>query len=1136
MNHDEENIAFEHDDLDELEIDTSDVETEGCFLNYDSRIMKEKNALMEFLDKNTELKREKGTDEVNIFNIRGSYYCFKTETNKDKSLLTKFFNKLEECRRKGITLMFCEKQNPNASGIMLDFDFKKDENLTKIIPAHTKQRLIKHIIRIMKDVLDLDNYLLQHKYITVVVIKNPKKPNFHLIIPGIMISRSAKRFLVHKILESKIIDDIFSNTGMLEPNILDYMSSHVPINFLGNTRNNKKTDAFGGKKIKPPYILESVWEIRIDDKDISILPDNELLSNKNPKANLCFEFSINFERPKNCMIAKRKIDINSKIEHEFTLFTEKVGNSKEVLDEYEKVENMLSILKEVDPDIEYTRKLISILAPYRSQEYMPWMQVVNALACMGEEYKPICIEFNLKCPEKRDRVAFENLWNNSRKIRFYADPSRALGKLQSWAKQDNISKYNDIKKFNIHSYIMKEIYGPINEGCLRHAQIAKILRKIVKNKFVVDTPKNEKRHVWYEFILSEAEAKNGEIFKWRKITDSSSGNPLSLEKYISTNLLNVFEKIYNNIKNKNMRKPNGANKEQIKQYEAHDALIVRNFKRTCGNLSNYGFIKSCIDMSRSYFNIPGFADGMDKNGMIMGVGNGVLEFYENGFVKHIKEYHSHKISKYTTVHYKPLDFDDPMVIYILKIIRNMFADDKVESFNWFMHYLGTTMDGNPKEQFMLLMYGQGNNGKSLITSLLESILGDDYSHTLNSTLLTASSRTAESATPELMKVHQRRCIKFSEVNLSVCLNIQTLKRILGGELISGRKLNEDTMQFLPACIYLLLLNALLEIPTHEEATWKRLKLLILQFRFYPENHHMYDKNNKCHKLGDKDAKKILSTVEAKEAFLSILVFYWQSLQVNYGGNINNVPHEYIIRDTMEYRNKQDTLSCFVNSRMVKTKKDYIIYMSDIGNLYSSWYETKYRRKCRLSLSTLEESLKNSKIQSMFKKDARFGLYLKGARFLGPSEELKEGESYVFGTEKKKREEENVFVSSIHGDTSETVDETINNIKMQHKSLLERIKNPDYVMMSSEEDIKERELRRKQEMKKNTEIFKEARKRSYFRCNNRRPEKIKHDDYEEESDVDEKSEGENSDNSDTSSDESENDRDNISSDTESSDSE
>ena len=68
----ENDLLFEDDDT-----DTSDVEIERCSSGFDSRIMKEKNALMRFLDRNTELRREQQCEETNIYSLENKQcFCF----------------------------------------------------------------------------------------------------------------------------------------------------------------------------------------------------------------------------------------------------------------------------------------------------------------------------------------------------------------------------------------------------------------------------------------------------------------------------------------------------------------------------------------------------------------------------------------------------------------------------------------------------------------------------------------------------------------------------------------------------------------------------------------------------------------------------------------------------------------------------------------------------------------------------------------------------------------------------------------------------------------------------------------------------------------------------------------------------
>lgn len=1039
---------------------SSDDETYDFNTSAMSRLNECKTDLLNFLSDHTELHREKGNKETNIIDQEnGKCYFFDESERGRKRTLDKFFIRLEKCRRENVVTMFYEKQNPEKSGIMLDFDFKVDNSDDIVeIDDNDKFRLINHIIHIINNLFDIDGYLKEAKKITVCVTSNPTNYNFHILIPGIQISRMEKRFLINEIIESKIITVIFEKMRLLEMP-LDVNCAFVPVILVGSTRYAKNTGL--KKKIKPAYKISFLQDFRIDGDIISREPCHMLLSDD--AVNLCMELSLNFINSKRAVIMKKKINLRPESRTKYEKFCDRLGRKNDEIKELDEADNMLSILKNADPNIMFVEKLIDILAPYRSIMFLPWLKVTSALASMGNEYKGISLKFNMKYPDKFNKDDWEKRWANLVKEKKFTDGG-AIGYLQMIAKIDNPRKYEVLKKYNINSFILKKIHDIKTDGKLEHADVAKILYRICKHKFVVDRAKQERKYTWYEFILDKKNAKPGEVLKWRKIEDGLSGNPLSLEKYITSNLSDVFTKMLAAIKNKKSYRPEGMTEAKSQIWDKYDKKIFHNFRTTCNKLSNDQFVRGIISRCRPYFSVPGFADEMDKDGMVIGVGNGVLELYPDGRVKLVDTFHTHKITKYTKTYYKDMDPSDPMTIYILKLIRNMFPDDRVDSFNWFMHWLGSSLDGMQKELFLLMLYGQGNNGKSLITSLYEDTFGEDYSHSINSTLLTAMSKSAESATPEFVKISGRHFIKFSEVNQTQALNVQTLKRLIGGELVSGRKLYQDTMQFLPIAIFVILLNVLIDIPTAEESTWKRIKLIHLPYSFYATNDIMYDSKNKFHKPADVDAKNKLKQLDAKEAFLSIVIFYWQSLQINYNGRVMDVDHKNIKRDTMNYRNKQDTMSLFINRRLVSSSdKENRQYVNVISMLYIKWYESAYNRSPKSHKSAIEESLKNSKIGKLLKKDDRLGSYLLGYRFLSPTEEPRDDEKYHFKTNNYS-ENTDEFSDNI----TESVDETIENIIKMKKSIDEKIEkmseNSALCLEQRESDIKELELKRKHQLK------------------------------------------------------------------------
>ena len=479
-------------------------------MNLDLQVMPYKTALTEFLNRVTNLERPKNNNDTNIIDIqRGKCYHFDKDTNETYT----FFNLIEVCRKQGIVLMFSEKQNPKESGIMLDFDFKlKDKNNNKQITDFHKVKLVRHIVKVLNQYFDLKEYIKQSKYIITGISTSEKTNNFHLLIPGIFLSRIEKLYLIDKIINSKILDLVFndlifdcsncvSETAIIPECPLDRNSKHVPVFFIGNTRYEK-----GSKRLKSPYILTDIYYVDVQS-DIDATRNNDIL--KNNKINFSLEFSLNFENLNTNfeqldfgttkLINKVKINCKPEYENEISALNKKMGRSMEDLEEIENIDSSLSILKVVDIEIEYTQSLLDILAPWRSQEFWPWFCIIRILASMGEEYRILAIYFSMKCSEKFRKDEFNRTWDNCICEKYYISKDRAMGTLQFFAKKDDPKKYEDIKAFNIRSFLYKLIYDITIEGGLEHDHVARLLHKMCRYKFAMDIPKGAKKFSWYEF-------------------------------------------------------------------------------------------------------------------------------------------------------------------------------------------------------------------------------------------------------------------------------------------------------------------------------------------------------------------------------------------------------------------------------------------------------------------------------------------------------------------------------------------------------------------------------------------------------------------------------------------------------------
>ena len=158
----------------------------------------------------------------------------KEKKKKSKNQLIHLFNGLEACRRKKVPLMFEEKQNPNGSGIMLDFDLKLVSSARGQITPSMKHVLCRKIISIINKHFDLSDYINNRKPIYVGITSSQQNNNFHILIPGIFITRICKEYLVDKIINSSIFNESFIGIEFengRERDALDKNCCRVPVFF-----------------------------------------------------------------------------------------------------------------------------------------------------------------------------------------------------------------------------------------------------------------------------------------------------------------------------------------------------------------------------------------------------------------------------------------------------------------------------------------------------------------------------------------------------------------------------------------------------------------------------------------------------------------------------------------------------------------------------------------------------------------------------------------------------------------------------------------------------------------------------------------------------------------------------------------
>ena len=928
--------------------------------------------------------------------------------------LNKFFILLENVRRDGISMIFAEKQDEKASGIVIDVDIFYVPKITESkIDDHLLRDCVSILMRAIEDIFDLTPLKQITKRIPIAITKRDKpvtrdhngstvmSEGFHILIPSIKISRPSKHFLINRIIKTGIFEKRINEAlgaFLIDEKYacIDEGSRYVPVYFVGCKRDPKK----------PPYELFAVYDYYFsNDYSGPTLVENKDVNDNNQSCIIVQELSVNYEVPPEMNGIIKKVSIMPNVKYSAEIDSYKVQNRQQDVEEEIKLSGEMSLMSLHDPEFVFIRSLLDILSSFRSQVYSHWIEVLMILASISDKLKPLGEYFSRKSPEqflKTGIAGFETVWNSMHaKSRTLPTGKRKGIRTLIWlAKQDNPKRFDEVMKRSILQIIHKTAYKQTVNGDFEHVEISDILYHMFSNKYFSDKKPGERKLSWYEFVIPGEHMEKGEIFKYR-----CDDTPRSLELYMSSVLVNIFEKIYQDLhesrhtvnESADVKEPPNAEAEKI-QKRKHE--IMKGIGKTIRNLKKDGNICSIIRRATTKFEKRGFASQMDQDENILGVGNGVLVFNPSGSIELLQTQHDYMISMFTTVDYKVFDPRDPYTKHLLKALRSMFRDDESDSHLWLMCALASALVGTKKEPFIIMLLGTGREGKSTLMEMWRAALGQ-YGVKLPIGILVGERSKSEAANPAAMSMENKRAASYQEPDQKDRMNISAMKEQTGGEKVTGRALFQGQREFEPKCVHICPTNYLIDISTTDDATWRRLKVIKLMIKFFNANDSKYDPTNPYHRVSDPHADRFSKDPEFLSAFLSIMAYYWQILNIKYDGKLVNIPHPHIEYETAKYRTSKDSIDEFITRNMIRTppkltemngeRKPHIERISVIIDTYGKWMESQARWYAK---GYVESSLENSKIGKMLEQD-RVSKYIKGFRFLRPDEQKNADEEYIF---------------------------------------------------------------------------------------------------------------------------------------------
>ncbi len=136
---------------------------------------------------------------------------------------------------------------------------------------------------------------------------------------------------------------------------------------------------------------------------------------------------------------------------------------------------------------------------------------------------------------------------------------------------------------------------------------------------------------------------------------------------------------------------------------------------------------------------------------------------------------------------------------------------------------GMCLTGETIEHVLPILWGVGRNGKSVLLSVLQHILGP-FAVVLPADVL-ASKHMERDTQRDAVLLHGVRCAIASESEAGAKLKTAFVKLATGGDRLSGRRLYSEAFNFVPTHKMILVTNHKPKVPADDEAVWRRLSLV-----------------------------------------------------------------------------------------------------------------------------------------------------------------------------------------------------------------------------------------------------------------------------------------------------------------------
>jgi len=959
------------------------------------------------------LATQKGDDRTNIID-QGERATYALGPDH----LRQLFRHLEACRLEGSTAHFSERQGSAAaprSGFMIDYDMVLSARRPVLTDRHYYRVAGALVAALQRDV-DFAGQLagpggkrpLELRLHVFFIIKREAVPiagdpgaaaaykyGIHVLVPGVKMGRSYKKWFMRQFRAEPGVVATLTELGVIgDPaECLDQNSASVPVLFIGSC-----------KRGSVPYVLGAALEVTLDlgcdpgggwtpPPVIKKLGPAELAGyNLVAELSLCVEADYSDEDGREPLVRMLEFEARPEVLARAQDWGDRSAGGAVPVEELLLAEHTLSTLTLHNAEARHLHALLDLLGPEYYTDRGKWRDVVFALANTSEQYKPLAVWFSHKCPRKwtdGGLAALDALWDDAVARRGLGQSGAearplTIRSISYWARTYDPARYAEAMERSYFTMLTGYVYE--HGGRLQHYMFAKILEAMLGAKFCVDIDvgtRGTQTYCWFEFVLPGQAQRPGEVWKWRKEVE-----PDDVHIYMSEKLARVLDQIGEHIEEK---RAGAADEEQGKYYKG----LGKTFAMSKLNLYNDTFKNGIVRQANYLFRRRGFVEQLDRIPFLFGVLNGVLRLGPRcGLIDHFHEY---PISRYSPVAYIPFNPErpDPWQRLVLDAIAEIIVEPDAR--DWILFHAAQGLSGEPKEGLMLLWEGGGQNGKTSFLRWVAKALGP-YADKFNIQLMCSEREDADRPNSAMMKFKHLNYAYSEESNKAQTLNVARMKEMVNAGEVSGRDLNSKQETFTMKANVVAASQYSFIVNTTDHGTWRRLRHYTskAKFRKSPDPNNPFEK-----KEDQRFVRQYPTDPQFQSAFLSILVHYYERLQVEHNGELKDVRSPTIEGETEAFRIGQDALHRWICESIVVSPDCVAEYpLGVLGGYYTEWYSANIERKRHIAGEIIKE-LESSAVGKFLRPAANRTLVLRGCRVLTPDEmSLRPGEELLIDAERR----------------------------------------------------------------------------------------------------------------------------------------